>query len=375
MAEDSGQERGEEPTSKRLTDAREKGQVARSRELNTFVVLIAGSALLVFLGAGAAASLEELMRAEFQIARADMFNDDALIAHFGKVMFKAAGIIAPFLLILVIAACAGPLGLGGWAFSLESMQPNWEKINPLKGLARMFGVHGLAELLKSLLKFFLIFGVTVGLWKLYLHEFVGLANEPFDTAIPHGTRLIGWSFLILSAAVGLIAAADVPFQLWEHKRKLKMTMQEVKEELKETDGRPEVKRRIRSLQMEIAQGRMMEEVPNADVIVTNPTHFAVAMKYEQWRAGAPRVVAKGRDLVAAHIRNLALGAKVPIVTAPPLARALYRSTEIGDEIPEGLFLAVAQVLAYVYQLRAAEFGDARAPAMPSEISIPKEYRD
>ncbi|MGH8551432.1 MAG: flagellar biosynthesis protein FlhB [Methylococcales bacterium] len=375
MAEDSEQERSEEPSAKRLSDAREKGQIARSRELNTFVVLVVGSALLMLSGDRVSSGLADLMRAEFQISRADIFDDQALLIHFVHVMLHALAILAPFLGVMVIAAVAGPLGLGGWAFNLESLQPKWEKMDPLKGLARIVGLHGLIELVKSLVKFGLIFGVTVGLFFLYLNDFVGLANESIATAIPHGIWLIGMSFVLLSASVGLIAAIDVPFQLWDHKRKLKMTMQEVREEMKETDGRPEVKRRIRSLQMQMAQGRMMEEVPKADVILTNPTHFAVALKYEQWGAGAPRVVAKGKDLVAAHIRNLASGARVPIVRAPSLARALHHSTEVGHEIPEGLFLAVARVLAYVYQLKSAESGIGRPPVLPSDFPVPDEYRD
>ncbi len=375
MAEDSGQERSEEPTSKRLADAREKGQIARSRELNTCVVLVAGSALLLLEGAKAASALAALMRAEFRISRAELFDDQILLNHFGNVMLQAADILAPFLGLMVLAVFAGPLGLGGWAFSLESLAPKWEKMDPLQGFARVFGLHGLIELIKSLLKFFLISGVTAGLFLLYLGEFVGLADEPIVSAIAHGTRLIGFAFLLLGAAVGLVAAIDVPFQLWQHNRKLKMTLQEIKDEMKESDGRPEVKRRIRSLQLEMAKGRMMEEVPKADVIVTNPTHYAVALKYEQRQAKAPRVVAKGRDLVAAYIRNLALGAKVPVVSAPPLARALHRSTEIGEEIPEGLFLAVAQILAYVYQLKTAESGNGRIPVLPTEFPIPDEYRD
>lgn len=375
MAEDSEQERSEEPSAKRLSDAREKGQIARSRELNTFVVLIVGSALLVLSGKRAASGLLALMHAEFKISRAEIFDDQALVTHFAGVMLKALEILAPFLGVMVAAALAGPLGLGGWVFNLEAIKPRWEKIDPLKGFARIFGLYGLIELMKSLLKICLIFGVTGVLVRLYLNDFVGLAAESIAAAIPHGAWLIGWSFVLLSAAAGVVAATDVPFQLWDHRRKLKMTLQELKDEIKESDGRPEVKRRIRSLQMQLAQGRMMEEVPKADVIVTNPTHFAVALKYEQGGAGAPRVVAKGRDLVAAHIRNLAMGARVPIVHAPVLARALHRSTEIGSEIPEGLFLAVAQVLAYVYQLKSAESGNGRAPSLPSDFPIPDEYRD
>ncbi|MGR9106358.1 MAG: flagellar type III secretion system protein FlhB, partial [Gammaproteobacteria bacterium] len=313
--EESGQERSEEPSSKRLSDAREKGQVARSRELNTFVVLLAGSALLSLFGPRLGAGLLNLMRREFRISRADLFDDQALITHFGAVLLRTAEILAPFLGLMVIAACVAPLSLGGWVFSLESLQPKWDKMDPLKGFTRMFGLYGLIEVLKSLLKFSLIVAVTAGLFMFYINDLIGLAKESIAPAIVHASALVGLSFVILSAALGLVAASDVPFQLWEHKRKLKMTMQEVKDEMKETDGRPEVKRRIRSLQMQLAHGRMMEAVPKADVIVTNPTHFAVALQYEQGGLGAPRVVAKGRGPVAARIREIALGARIPIFSA------------------------------------------------------------
>lgn len=375
MSEESDQERSEEPTAKRLTDAREKGQVARSRELNTLVALVSASAVLLLLGKHSAMALIELMRTEFRIPRADLFNDQALTIHFTKVMLEAGWILAPFLGLMVVAAFVGPLGMGGWVFSPEAMAPKWEKLNLLKGLGRIFGIHGLIELAKSLLKFCLVFGVCVGLFIYYLNDFVGLANQSIRPAISHGIWLLGFCFLIMSAALGLVAASDVPFQLWEHNRKLKMTLQEIKDEMKETDGQPEVKRRIRRMQMEMAQSRMMQDVPKADVIVTNPTHYAVALKYDQRRGDAPRVVAKGKDLIAAQIRNLALGNGVPIVSAPPLARALHRSTEIGQEIPDGLFLAVAQVLAYVYQLKSTKSGQGRPPSLPNEFPIPDEYRD
>ena len=374
MAEESGQERTEEPTGKRLSEARDKGQIARSRELNTFVVLVAGSLAILIFGQHMAEVLGMIMRDQFQLTRNEIFDSSALLRSFSKVIYSAAGMLAPFLAAMVLAALVGPLVLGGWAFSFESMKPKLEKLNPIQGVTRLFGVNGLIELFKSLLKFLLIFGITVALFRFHLKEFAGLNNEPLELAILHGSDLIVFSLLILSASIGFIAIIDVPYQLWDHKKKLKMTLQEVKDEMKDTDGRPEIKNRIRSLQIELANSRMMEEVPKADVIVTNPTHFAVALKYDQDGGGAPRVVAKGVDMIAAHIRNLANGSNVPVIAAPPLARAIYHSTEVNEEIPDGLYLAVAQVLAYVYQLRAThEFGTV-SPTMPTEFPIPDVYR-
>ncbi len=374
MAEDSGQERTEEPTGKRLSDAKDKGQVARSRELNTFIVLVVGSIGILAFGHYVTESLWTIMREQFQLSRSEIFDPTALVRHFGRVMWSAGTMLAPFLVVMVIAALVGPLALGGWSFSFESLQPKFEKMDPIKGVARLFGVRGLIELVKSLLKFLLIFGITVGLFLAHFKDFVGLNGEPFVVAIKHGADLIGFSLVVLSASVGLIALIDVPFQLWDHKKKLKMTRQEIKDEMKDTDGRPEIKSRIRSLQMELAQSRIMEEVPKADVIITNPTHFAVALKYEHDQSAAPRVVAKGADLIAAHIRNLANASKIPVVSAPPLTRAIYHSTELDSEIPEGLYLAVAQVLAYVYQLRSAYEHGTLEPEMPIDLPIPDEYK-
>ncbi len=375
MAEESGQERTEEPTGKRLTDARNKGQIARSRELNTFVVLVAGSLAILIFGHSTAEALWLIMRDQFQLTRSDIFDSSAMLRSFATVMFAAGKMLAPFLVVMVLAALGGPLALGGWSFSVESMKPKLEKLDPIKGVARLFAVRGLIELVKSLLKFLLVFGVTFGLFQFYIKDFVGLNSEPLEMAISHGAELIGLSILILSASLGFIVFIDVPFQLWDHKKKLKMTLQEIKDEMKDTEGRPEVKNRIRSMQIELAQSRMMDEVPKADVIVTNPTHFAVALKYDQEGGIAPRVVAKGMDLIAAHIRNLANGAAIPVIAAPPLARALYHSTELNDEIPDGLYLAVAQVLAYVYQLRATQEFGTTPPDVPIDLPIPDEYNN
>lgn len=374
MAEDNGQEKTEEPTAKRLDDARKKGQIARSRELNTFVMLMTSSALLLTLGKYIGQGLIDMMRQQFQLSREVIFAADSTILHLQSTLIDGVLLIAPFMLILVVAALLGPLALGGWAFSWDALTPKLDKLDPIKGIPRLFAVRGLIELIKALLKFLLIFFVSVVLYRAFLNQFVGLGAEPLTQAIIHSLDMIGFCFLILSASLILVVMFDVPFQLWDHSKKLKMTLQEVKDEMKETEGSPEIKGRQRRVQMEMSQRRMMEEVPKADVIVTNPTHFAVALKYDQEAGSAPRVVAKGVDLIAAEIRNLALGAKVPLVAAPPLARSLYYSTDLKQEIPQGLFLAVAQVLAYVYQLKTSKSFGWDEPLPPVDFPIPEEYR-
>lgn len=374
MAEDTGQDKTEEPTGKRLEDARKKGQVARSRELNTFVMLITSSVLLLFMGGYIGQGLIEIMQTQFQLSREVIFAPESTVTFFKQALIDGLLLIAPFLAVLTIAALIGPLALSGWVFSWEALAPKLEKLDPIKGMARLFALHGLIELFKALIKFLLVFGVAVVLYRTFLNEFVGLSAEPLTQAIKHALFVIGLCFLVLSASMILIVMVDVPFQLWDHHKKLKMTRQEVRDEMKETQGNPEIKGRQRRVQMEMSQRRMMEEVPKADVIVTNPTHFAVALKYDQNSTDAPKVIAKGTDLIAAQIRNLAAGANVPILAAPPLARALYYSTELKQEIPQGLFLAVAQVLAYVYQLKTAKAYGWDEPLPPQDLPVPEEYR-
>ncbi|NOT10632.1 MAG: flagellar type III secretion system protein FlhB [Methylococcaceae bacterium] len=374
MSEDSDQEKTEEPTSKRLEDAHKKGQIARSRELNTFVILMASSLLLLMLGGKMGNSLLTMMRSQFKLSRESIFDPTSPITHLKQVMWDGVMLSAPFLAVMVVAAIIAPLALGGWVFSWEAISPKLEKLDPIKGLGRLFALRGLIELVKALLKFFLIFAVAMLLIKHFVNELLGLGTENVDQAILHGTHIVGICFLVLSASLIAVVAIDVPYQLWDHSKKLKMTLQEIKDEMKESEGSPEVKGRLRRMQMEMAQNRMMAEVPKADVIVTNPNHYAVALKYDQNSNSAPKLVAKGVDLMAAQIRNIAIGANVPLLASPPLARALYYATDLDKEIPQGLYLAVAQVLAYVYQLKAARQNRWDEPLPPRNIKVPEEFK-
>ena len=374
MAEDSDQEKTEEPTGKRLEDAHKKGQIARSRELNTFVMLITSAVLLLMLGENMGNSLLAMMRTQFQLSREIIFDPVSPIIYLKQVMIDGVMLIAPFMAVLVVAAIVAPLALGGWVFSWEALTPKLGKLDPIKGIARMFAMHGLIELVKALLKILLIFGVTVLLSKHFLNELAGLGAEHLEQSISHALNMIGTCFLILCASLIVVVMFDVPYQLWDHNKKLKMTLQEIKDEMKESEGSPEVKARQRRTQMDMAQNRMMAQVSKADVIVTNPSHYAVALKYDQNSNGAPKLVAKGVDLIAAQIRLLATGANVPLVASPPLARALYYSTAIDKEIPKELYLAVAQVLAYIYQLNIARQNNWDEPLPPGNIKVPDEFK-
>lgn len=373
MAEEQqGQERTEEPTAKRLNEARKKGQVARSRELNTLLVMLASAVALWLLSGTAMSGLTDIMSTALS-PEGDVLKTPELIpTHLSNVLISALILITPFLLITVVAALAGPAVMGGLLFSPEAVAFKLEKLDPIKGLGRVFSTKGLIELVKALLKFFLVLGVAVLVYKAMEREVMALITFDVMEGIVRSGSIIMLALVLLSATLVLIAAIDVPFQLWSHNKQMKMTKQEIKDEGKETDGRPEVKARVRQLQQEASQRRMLQDVPDADVVITNPTHYSVALKYDSDGSGAPRVVAKGQDLIALKIRSIAIEHDVAIYEEPPLARALHGTTEIGDEIPGPLFLAVARVLAYVFHLKKASPTDyiprPEAAELPSEFA-------
>lgn len=375
MAEETGQERTEEPTEKRLADARKKGQVARSRELTTTAMLVGSAFGLIMFGSMIVEGLLDVMYNNFSMPREKMFDTFYMMAMFQESVAESLMVLGPFFVMMMLSAVVGSIALSGWNFSFEAVAPKLSKLNPISGVKRIFGPQGLMELGKALAKFFVITAVGISvLWGIS-DTVLGLGLESVDVAIAHAGELILWSFLAVSFSTILIAVVDVPFQMWNHKRQLKMTRQEVKQENKETDGSPEVKSRIRQTQMELAMRRMMEAVPEADVVITNPTHFSVAIKYDQENMRAPVVVAKGADYVAFEIRRIAMENNVPILSSPPLARAVYHTTEVDDEIPEGLYVAVARVLAYIFHLRkttSTAYGD--SDLAMDDLPIPDDMR-
>lgn len=375
MAEsESGADKSEEPTGKRLEESRKKGQIARSKELNTLAVTLTGTVALIIFGAYMGNVLMNIMRGNFSLPREVLMNEGSMAQYLlasGKQVLLAT---QPFLLALLIASIAGPIALGGWLFSAEALQPKASRMNPLAGLKRMFSVQALAELFKALAKFLVILAVALVVLSADQDDLLAIANEPVEPAILHSLNVVGWSAFWLSCGLILIAAVDVPFQLWSHKQKLMMTKQEVRDEYKDTEGKPEVKGRIRQLQREMAERRMMQSVPQADVVITNPTHFAVALKYDPETGSAPLLLAKGGDFLALKIREIAQEHQVMVLESPALARAVYHSTELDQEIPAGLYLAVAQVLAYVYQLRQYRAGKGKRPGPLPDLPIPPDLR-
>ena len=375
MAEsESGADKSEEPTGKRLEESRKKGQIARSKELNTLAVVLGGTGGLMYFGGTLGAGLMTLMQGSFELPREALMDERYMALYLltaGKLAMDAA---VPLLVVLLIAALLGPISLGGWLFSWEAMAPKASRMDPLAGLKRMFSVNALVELFKALAKFLVILLVALVVLSLDRDDLLAIANESVDSAILHSLKVVGQSALWMSFGLILIAAVDVPFQLWSHKQKLMMTKQEVRDEYKDSEGRPEVKQRIRQLQREMAQRRMMAAVPEADVVITNPTHFAVALKYDPAKGNAPVMLAKGSDFVALKIREIANESKITVLESPALARAVYYSTELDQEIPAGLYLAVAQVLAYVYQLKQHRSGKGKRPGPLPDLPIPPELR-
>ena len=368
MAEEQFQERTEPATPKRLQEAREKGQIARSKELNAMAVTLAGALAVFLLGEGMVDDVTGLMAANLALPRPAVLGTEQMLVYLKDATLAACLMLLPWLFLLTVVALLAPLSLGGWSFSTQAMQFKGDRINPVAGLKRLFAMRGLVELLKALAKFMLVGAIAVLVLNWLSDEFIGLGRRSLMEALNHSGWLMAIAFVLFSAGLILIAAVDVPFQIWDHGKKLRMTRQEVKDELKETEGRPEVRSKVRSLQQEVAQRRMLEDIPIASVVVTNPTHYAVALRYDAEALNAPVVVAKGADLMALRIREIATEHGVPIFEAPPLARALYAGTEIGDEIEERLYVAVAQVLTYIYQLDRYLAGVGTAPDRP-EIDI------
>jgi len=369
MAEnDQAQERTEQPTQKRLDEARRKGHIPRSRDLTAAAVTLTGGTALYMMGGYGAGHMSELMRRSLSLSREQaldaMYMMPALASSAGQ------GLLAclPVLLVVMIAAIMAPLVLGGWSFSTEALAPKLERLNPLQGVKRMFALRSLVELTKALAKFATVAVIAVlVLWN-DASALMALGREPTTLAIAHAVKLSGQALLAISAGLLLIAGIDVPYQLWQYAKQMKMSREEIRQELKESEGSPEVKGRIRQLQQALARQRMMQDVPKADVVVTNPTHFAVALRYDEKRMRAPIVVAKGADLVAARIREIAKEHNVALFEAPPLARVLYRNVDIGQEIPQSLYVAVAQVLSYVLQLRIATRSGLQPPLKP-DVSV------
>ncbi|HEX7036015.1 MAG TPA: flagellar biosynthesis protein FlhB [Pseudomonadales bacterium] len=371
MAEENlGQERTERATPRKREKAREEGQVPRSRELNSMALVCAAALGLMGLAPWGAGRLMELTRRLFDLAsQPEAHWMEAL----GTAAVETARVLAPFLLLTALAGVASSVAVGGFLLSGKAVSFKASRLSPMNGFKRMFSVRALVELVKSVVKIVVIAGVAVLLLHAVMGDLLHIASLTLESAIGSGLHIVLVALLLMGAVLVLIAAIDVPFQIHQHEKQLRMTLQEVKDEMKDTEGKPEVRSRIRQLQYEMSRRRMLEEVPKADVVITNPEHFSVAIKYDALSMSAPVVLAKGADRMAFRIREIAEAADVPMLRVPALARAVYYATEPGEEIPPGLYVAVAQVLAYVYQLEQYRRGQlARAPEL-GDVTVPPDY--
>lgn len=370
MAEEQqGQEKTEEATPRKLEKSREDGQAARSRELNTVAIVTFGALALIIAAPDMAERLMNVTRLFFTEAGA---IDTPIAKHLSGAMWSALYTFLPLGVVLYVAGLVSSVSLGGFVLSAKVLRFKGERLSLIKGFGRIFSVKSLMELAKSIAKFVLISGVAIGVLTALLGELMALGALPIETAIIAGVRYVGIAFLIIGCVLLLVAAIDVPFQIAQHKKQLKMTRQEVKDEMKNSEGKPEVKARIRQLQMQFSQRKMLDAVPDADVIITNPEHYSVAIRYKPGQTGAPVLLAKGVDHMALKIREVGLHHDVPLVAVPPLARAIYFSTDVEQEIPEGLYMAVAQVLAFIYQMEQHRQGTASKPSL-ADIQVPEEF--
>jgi flagellar biosynthetic protein FlhB len=375
MAEsEMGGERTEEPSQRRLQEARERGQIPRSRELTNFATMIGGSAALVAIGGTVAAHLSQLMRRSLSIDEKSLRTTDSMAASLGDACISAVTAVLPVFGALICMVLLASVVLGGWNFSSKALAPDFSRLSPLSGIKRLFGLHGISELAKALLKCLVVSAVCAAIVSSIFGDVLALGRMAPRAAISRGAGLLSWAFVWLCASLALVAIVDVPLQIFQFKRALRMTRQELRDESKELDGRPETKQRIRQMQQTLARRRMMHKVPTADVLIVNPTHFAVALKYDPKKMRAPVVLAKGVDLVAQNIRRIAEEHRVPVFESPKLARALYRSTDLNKEIPSGLYVAVAQILSYIFRVRTLNPTVAARVVRPNP-TVDDEYLD
>jgi flagellar biosynthetic protein FlhB len=370
MAEDSDLEKTEPASPRRLEKAREEGQVVRSRELNTFLLLAAGVATLWWGGAHMYQGLNGILRAGMWFDVRVGQDTNVMLSVAAGSALQALLVLAPLFVVLFVVAIFASVLLGGFMFSTKALEPKFERLNPLKGIKRMVSAQTMVELVKTLAKAGVIGTVAVLVIMNYRDQMLSLMEATPSEALTAGMELVALCCALIVSGLILIVLIDAPWQIYSHHKKMRMSMQDVKQEHKESDGDPHVKARIRQQQRAMARRRMMSEVPGADVIVTNPTHYAVALVYKDGQGGAPKVVAKGSGLVAAKVRGIGAEHKVPILSAPPLARALFHHVELGQEIPAELYSAVAEVLAWVFQLRNWNMGMGTEPQMPTSLIVP-----
>jgi len=372
MAEESDLEKTEDPSPRRLEKAREEGDIPRSKELSTFAGLMAAALGLWLTGSQIVNQLQNIIKSGLSFDRQVIENNSKIGIDFSSEIINLSINFLPFFIIVMVIGILSPIAVGGWMFNGKAMEPKLDKLDPIKGIANIVSKNSLVELVKSILKTILIAIVSWFVTKAMIYDILALSIQPFRMASHNQGQILLICFITISAGFAIIAMLDVPYQLHRYGKKLMMSRQDLKDEAKESDGNPETKAKIRSIQREMARRRMMAEVPKADVVITNPTHYAVALSYPEDSDSAPILVAKGLGEVALKIQAIAKDHHVMIVEAPMLARALYTHTNLEQEIPTTLFSAVAQVLAYVFQMRDWKKTGGDQPVFPDQIHVPKD---
>jgi flagellar biosynthesis protein FlhB len=367
--------RTERATPRRLQKAREEGSVVRAHAVAGAAVLVAGAIVIAVAGASLIDLLESAVRYGLTLSSEDMRDPSRLMDAAARVASPGIMIVAPFMMLMAGVGLAADLLIGGWIFSTHPITPDFTRIDPIKGFGRLFSRAALAEIVKALVKFALIGAIAAWLMRSWIREFLGVAAETWPSAPNHVASLSIKAFLILAVALAVVTVFEIPYQLWQFRDQFKMSRQDIKEELREQEGSPQTKRRIRALRAKLARARMMSEVPKADVVVVNPEHFAAALSYKEDRMRAPHLVAKGTGLIALRIRAIAEENGVPVIEAPPLARSINRFVDLGEQIPVGLYGPVAEVLAYVYRLKATRDTGTPAPVLPADdrFAPPEEF--
>lgn len=370
MADDSD-DKTEAPTSHRLEKAREEGQVPRSKELTSILILIVGVSIIWMGGEAFARRLMIMLSSGLRFDH-NIVNDPNLILSQIILLIKNAMFaLLPLITGVVIMAILAPLMLGGLVFSGKSLQFQFSKLNPLSGIKRLFSAQVGAELVKALMKAMLM-GSVAGFYLYHKWpDIMRLMTEAPVSAMASAMNIAGMCSILVVLAIIPMVGFDVFFQIYSHIKKLRMSRQDIRDEFKQQEGDPHVKGRIRQMQRDAARRRMMADVPKANVIVTNPTHYAVALQYDENKMSAPKVVAKGSGLIALRIREIGEENKIPMLEAPPLARALYRHAEIGQQIPGQLYAAVAEVLAWVWQLKRWRLTGGQRPVKPANLPVPE----
>lgn len=369
---DDSQERTEQATARKKQQSQDQGQVARSKDFNTLMVLLCSGFCFMGLGHSGVQKMQHIFQNNLSIDPKLLVDPSGMFLALKAAVFTGINIMLPFLSLIVVVCLAGPLLIGGWSFSWGNIEIKFERLDPIKGFLKIFSLKNFVELIKSIFKIALVVMTMALIVYLYMKKIVRFSFADISVGIHQSGEILIWSFMLLVGALFVITLFDVPFQLWNHSQELRMTKQEVKDEYKDSEGKPEVKSRLARLQRELLKRRLSIEVPKADVIITNPTHYAVALKYDQKNMKAPKLVAKGVDVMAEKIMEIAKSKSIPLVALPPLARSIYFHTEVGEEIPSELYVSVAQVLAYVHQLKLYKRGKLKKPKVPEKVNIPPE---